>query len=996
MLVLFYEEPNSVNSFDSAVEFIKQDRSFGIDIGEVHKINANETEAITLIENGLFIIYDIYKLRNFCNKLKKSFVKLIFKYFLSGYVRLVCKDIEEAFKKAQKPDIVIDFTRYGIPSEAVKMIVKVMNLPTISAAFGQEGDIRSWQELGPNMKQYLIQVAPPADLLPQSVRSIASQQDMTSAVLLFDNAYGIVNHALNSHAVSYEVSLLHNIPTRQLLAELETNVQGIRQQVDRLIHAGYVNYFIAASPSEISGVLAEASDPGMRDGPYFSEEYAWYSMSMEEGLPKCSGCRNNVPVIHLTPKLPKAQSKQRICLETTGNIQNPTLMDMFYFDLTTNAILTVELVSFFHIQNSQNATFNQMKKERKWVDPPRRVCSETVNQVDDYVLPLFETFKSEAISKDNLLGPFFLDADNTIGKSHANFEMEIRRLVFKPMQAEPETNVLLGTWKAGFTEKDLIDSRGQEIQWQEHYALTIFRIVTVVQPPFVYKIPGCNDSKFSRCFKGYCIDLLNKIQDELKFNFTIWNVTDYGDMNLEEPHEWSGMVRELKDKRADIALGAMSVMPERESIVDFTVPYYESVGFSILMRKSKQQNALFKFLTVLENDVWMCILAAYFFTRHGLKCKNINYIFNTKLIFFCKNSFLMWIFDRWSPYSYQNNREKYEDDEEKREFNLKECLWFCMTSLTPQGGGEAPKNLSGRLVAATWWLFGFIIIASYTANLAAFLTVSRLLASIESLDDLAKQYKIQYAPVERSSVWNYFDRMAHVEHRFYEIWKDMSLNDSMSDYERSQLAVWDYPVSDRFTKMWQAMQENSAPRAFEDAIKRVRGDERNQNDGFAFIGDATDIRYQVLISCDLRMVGEEFSAKPYAIAVQQGSPLKEQLNEIIMKLLKQRDLEQLKKTWWNDNEYKATCPKVDMSQGISIHNIGGVFIVIFVGIVMTCVTLVFEYWWYSRQNIAEEMDEMNLPPPKEFSQCFSTDKTNFDTHFIKPPRKGLATIDNSW
>jgi hypothetical protein len=44
----------------------------------------------------------------------------------------------------------------------------------------------------------------------------------------------------------------------------------------------------------------------------------------------------------------------------------------------------------------------------------------------------------------------------------------------------------------------------------------------------------------------------------------------------------------------------------------------------------------------------------------------------------------MWIFDRWSPYSYQNNTDKYKDDEEKRFFNLKECLWFCMTSLTPQ------------------------------------------------------------------------------------------------------------------------------------------------------------------------------------------------------------------------------------------------------------------------------------------------------------------------
>ena len=50
------------------------------------------------------------------------------------------------------------------------------------------------------------------------------------------------------------------------------------------------------------------------------------------------------------------------------------------------------------------------------------------------------------------------------------------------------------------------------------------------------------------------------------------------------------------------------------------------------------------------------------------------------------NSILLWIFDRWSPYSYQNNKEKYADDpeEEKREFSLKESLWFCMTSLTPQ------------------------------------------------------------------------------------------------------------------------------------------------------------------------------------------------------------------------------------------------------------------------------------------------------------------------
>ena len=48
---------------------------------------------------------------------------------------------------------------------------------------------------------------------------------------------------------------------------------------------------------------------------------------------------------------------------------------------------------------------------------------------------------------------------------------------------------------------------------------------------------------------------------------------------------------------------------------------------------------------------------------------------------------------------------------------------------------------------------------------------------------------------------------------------------------------------------------------------------------YLFTGDATDIRYQVLTNCDLQMVGDEFSRKPYALAVQQGSPLKDQFND---------------------------------------------------------------------------------------------------------------------
>ena len=219
---------------------------------------------------------------------------------------------------------------------------------------------------------------------------------------------------------------------------------------------------------------------------------------------------------------------------------------------------------------------------------------------------------------------------------------------------------------------------------------------------------------FLEIYYGYCKDLIDELQQLMGFNYEIYDVQAYGNMN--EKEEWNGLIAELVNKKADVGIGALSVMAERENVIDFTVPFYDLVGITILMKKPKNPTSLFKFLSVLDDSVWGCILAAYFVT-----------------------SVLMWIFDRWSPYSYQNNMEKYEDDDEKRYFNFKESLWFCMTSLTPQGGGEAPKNLSGRLVAATWWLFSFIIIASYTANLAAFLTVSRSEIPVESLHDLAMQ-----------------------------------------------------------------------------------------------------------------------------------------------------------------------------------------------------------------------------------------------------------------
>lgn len=64
--------------------------------------------------------------------------------------------------------------------------------------------------------------------------------------------------------------------------------------------------------------------------------------------------------------------------------------------------------------------------------------------------------------------------------------------------------------------------------------------------------------------------------------------------------------------------------------------------------------------------------------------------------------------------------------------------------------------MSGRIVGSVWWFFTLIIISSYTANLAAFLTVERMQNPIESADDLAKQTEIKYGTVDSGSTKDFF------------------------------------------------------------------------------------------------------------------------------------------------------------------------------------------------------------------------------------------------
>ena len=69
----------------------------------------------------------------------------------------------------------------------------------------------------------------------------------------------------------------------------------------------------------------------------------------------------------------------------------------------------------------------------------------------------------------------------------------------------------------------------------------------------------------------------------------------------------------------------------------------------------------------------------------------------------------------------------------------------------------------------------------------------------------------------------------------------MSSENNITEYMRAKLAVWDYPVSDKYTKIWQNMKDTVLPVSMEEALIQVR-ESPTQSSGFALIADATDVR----------------------------------------------------------------------------------------------------------------------------------------------------------
>ena len=166
-------------------------------------------------------------------------------------------------------------------------------------------------------------------------------------------------------------------------------------------------------------------------------------------------------------------------------------------------------------------------------------------------------------------------------------------------------------------------------------------------------------------------------------------------------------------------------------MVDFTVPFMRA-GISIMMKRTNVRSKdLFSFLSPLSQEIWTCLIFAYFgvsivlflVSRFspcewriednliGTRVRNPFSISNrsVRLNFLKKNSSLL------------------HSKSFIKCFFFIYSLWFTMGTFMHQYTSLAPKSVAGRMVGCAWWFFSLIIVSAYTSNMAAFLTVERML-----------------------------------------------------------------------------------------------------------------------------------------------------------------------------------------------------------------------------------------------------------------------------
>ncbi|XP_034232443.1 glutamate receptor 1 isoform X2 [Thrips palmi] len=426
-------------------------------------------------------------------------------------------------------------------------------------------------------------------------------------------------------------------------------------------------------------------------------------------------------------------------------------------------------------------------------------------------------------------------------------------------------------------------------------------VTSIMEAPYLmYKDP----KRPEEGYEGFCKDLADLVAKKLGITYKLVRVKDgkYGHVNPDSPKGWDGMVGELIREEADMAIAPLTITSERERVVDFSKPFL-SLGISIMIKKPiKQKPSVLTFLSPLSKEIWVCVIFSYI----GV-------------------SIVLFIVSRFSPYEWRLLQWGDEPNTGAHrgpgpapapvvanDFSILNSLWFALGAFMQQGSDISPRSISGRIVGSVWWFFTLILISSYTANLAAFLTVERMVTPINTAEDLAAQTDVAYGTLVNGSTYDFFQRA------------------KMTVYKR----MWEYMDSHKEVFV----------NSYDEGIERVR----KRRGKYALLLESPKNEYtNERQPCDTMKVGPNLDTKGFGIATPPKSSLREQLNLYVLELGENGELTRLQNKWWYDRTECRHLDKQDHTNELSLSNIAGVFYILIGGLIVALAVALIEFFYKS-------------------------------------------------
>ncbi|XP_034049691.1 glutamate receptor ionotropic, NMDA 2C-like [Thalassophryne amazonica] len=404
---------------------------------------------------------------------------------------------------------------------------------------------------------------------------------------------------------------------------------------------------------------------------------------------------------------------------------------------------------------------------------------------------------------------------------------------------------------------------------------------------------GLSQAYTKLCCKGFCIDILKKLSRTIKFSYDLYLVTN-GKHGKLVHGIWNGMIGEVVYRRADMAIGSLTINEERSAIIDFSVPFVET-GISVMVARSNGTVSPSAFLEPYSPVVWVMMF---------VMCLTVVAV-------------TVFVFEYFSPVGYNRSLVSAKAPGGPT-FTIGKSVWLLWGIVFNNSVPiENPKGTTSKIMVLVWAFFAVIFLASYTANLAAFMIQEQYIDTVSGLSDKKFQKPHEHYP----------------PFRFGTVPNGSTEMNIRSNYPEMHAYMMKYNQ-----------------KGVEEALTSLKIGKLD-----AFIYDAAVLNYMAGKDEGCKLVtigsGKVFATTGYGIALEKNSHWKRPIDLALLQFLGDGDTERLETVWLSgicQNEKNEV-----MSSKLDIDNMAGVFYMLLVAMGLSLLVFAWEHllYWKLRHSV---------------------------------------------